>query len=176
MGCTITPDYSWQSDLGCSSSIHNEWLTNNQNWWIRSAGIDWNREVWAVEGRDGYGLPYYYVDHAGIRPIITLSKSALTKKIIEFTIDDTTYKAYEGMTLGEWVNSAFNPNVFALGSCGGDCSEPCTLNPDGGAIVYIDNPMLILQNGNNPSVYDEISEYGYDLAHWGIEGACLSPL
>jgi hypothetical protein len=34
LGCTITPDYSWQSDLGCSSSIHNEWLTNHQNWWI----------------------------------------------------------------------------------------------------------------------------------------------
>lgn len=38
-----------------------------------------------------------------------------TRKVISFTIDGTSYQAYEGMTWEDWVNSSFNTDGYNLG-------------------------------------------------------------
>ena len=42
------------------------------------------------------------------------TSSGVTKKKIKFTIDGTSYEADEGMTWGEWVNSAYNSGGFVI--------------------------------------------------------------
>ena len=43
-----------------------------------------------------------------------ISKETLEKTMIEFSINSTMYKAYEGMTWEEWVNTPFNTGGYEI--------------------------------------------------------------
>ena len=54
-----------------------------------------------------YTLKVYVQDVKGLNSEVK-SITATTIKLISFTINDTEYKAIEGMTWGKWVNSEYN--------------------------------------------------------------------
>ena len=111
LGCTINDNYAPDDEMTCANSKYSSWLVNGQYWWTRSASPRYLEEVWIMLD-DGFMNNYFYHDAVGIRPIITISKEALSMSIIEFTIDGLPYHAYEGMTWGEWTESEFNVDSF----------------------------------------------------------------
>ena len=134
LGCTITDDYGYSTTLNCNNSLYTSWLLNSQKMWTRSAFNQTTGFVWSMWGT---GVFYYNSyngsDNAvrGIRPIITVSKNALFKEVIEFAVDDVTYYAYKDMTWKEWVNSDFNQGDYVLATCntnvlGAECFESST--------------------------------------------------
>ena len=76
LGCTINDDYTYTSGLTCANSPYKSWLVNVQFWWTRSAYPTTSGYVWIVLG-DGRLISYSYSSSRGVRPIITISKSAL---------------------------------------------------------------------------------------------------
>ena len=76
LGCTINDDYSGNGVLTCANSEYKSWLVNDKDWWTRSASSIFSDNVWRV--RDEGTLTYEkYWENRGIRPVITISKSAL---------------------------------------------------------------------------------------------------
>ena len=51
---------------------------------------------------------FYSVNIPGARNISYSFRACMTKHMITFTIDGTTYQAEEGMTWAEWVESPYN--------------------------------------------------------------------
>ena len=83
LGCVFEEDSLY---FDCSMSPYSEWLINDQHWWTRIAEGEWFT-FWAkAVGRDGYyfgrafspGQGYWSETTSGIRPTITVSKSALS--------------------------------------------------------------------------------------------------
>jgi hypothetical protein len=72
LGCRIQEDYSYtEEDLYCEG-----WVGNHQSWWTRSAISNHYVGVWYVYRYNIEGNDYHYT-RAGVRPVITISKSAL---------------------------------------------------------------------------------------------------
>ena len=81
LGCTVPSDYAYVSDSSartCANSDNAEWLVNGQRWWTRSAYADssFSNGVWFMYAAGGVGC-VGYGNNSGVRPVITLSKSAL---------------------------------------------------------------------------------------------------
>lgn len=78
LGCVISTDYSIQDGMSCESSKYASWIINNQWWFTRSAGPDYNRMVWVLTPV-GKLNDDSCTDIDGIRPTITISKETLDK-------------------------------------------------------------------------------------------------
>lgn len=62
-------------------------------------------------------IDYVFIDYKyGIRPIISISKEALNKRFIEFTIEGVWYAAEENMTWAEWADSEYNTDGVFVNS------------------------------------------------------------
>lgn len=163
LGCTVPDNYYYEyvDDLtgtnyyDCSSSPNDYFLINGQDWWTKSINSAANQEIWIIEST-GIASAFYKVGAGGgIRPTITVSKEALSKTIIEFTIEGETFYAYEGMTWGDWAsNGAFSGDLYY----------------DDGYNIWDDD--LVIGDGDNNWVYsyDEISN-GVD--YYLIEFCCF---
>ena len=75
----------------------------------------------------------------GVRPVIIISKSEIdgndsvaTNKIIEFTIDGTTYQAEDGMTWLEWEDSVYNTKNISI-------DRPCGNYVGKNGTIYLSN-------------------------------------
>ena len=75
LGCTVPSDYTDMEEATCANSENAEWLVNGQSWWTRSAYADFLNHVWYVDAVGG--LDNYYSFSYGVRPVITISKSAI---------------------------------------------------------------------------------------------------
>lgn len=125
LGCTVPDNYYYEyvDDLtgtnyyDCSSSPNDYFLINGQDWWTKSINSAVNQEIWIIEST-GIASAFYKVGAGGgIRPTITISKEALSKNIIQFTISGRTYYAYEGMTWEEWIeNKVFSGDSYYIDS------------------------------------------------------------
>ena len=79
LDCVIHDDYTKTNIETCENSKYFDWVINTQRWWTKSAYPDENNAIWGVKP-DGY-----YDDDPctnsvnGIRPVITMSKRALSK-------------------------------------------------------------------------------------------------
>lgn len=78
LGCTISNDYSIQTGLTCETSKYSSWIINNQWWFTRSAGPDYERMVWVITPV-GKLNDDACTDIDGIRPTITIKKDTLNK-------------------------------------------------------------------------------------------------
>ena len=78
LGCKIPENYSSQHGGNCKNSKHKDWLINNQHFWTKSAIPESPDHLWVLS--DGGTL---YTDihsgYYGVRPVITISKGALSK-------------------------------------------------------------------------------------------------
>ena len=78
LGCTVPSDYAWGSGgWTCANSANAEWLVNGQEWWSRSAAADDFFSIWFIDDEGGLAGNSYNSILYGIRPVITISKSAL---------------------------------------------------------------------------------------------------
>lgn len=78
LGCTISSNYSDDTNNTCMYSIYKTWLLNNQDWWTKSAYSGRDDYIWV--GSVGGGLyNRSYGSVYGIRPTITISKETLDK-------------------------------------------------------------------------------------------------
>ena len=119
LGCYASYDYTHSGSETCVDSYYFNWLINGNRWWTKSAFPDPEGEyyglgnkIWYVEVSGVIDFEVYNPPGITVRPVITISKEALEKKIISFYIGDEKYYAYEGMTWGEWVDSSFNTSGY----------------------------------------------------------------
>lgn len=78
LGCTgIKDDYSITYNENCANSEHKSWLVNSQKWWTRSASPTHKDTVWLVYSDGSLHDYYLHSNTFGVRPVITISKSAL---------------------------------------------------------------------------------------------------
>ena len=122
LGCTIPDDYYLDIDddldnspieYTCNTSPYADFLINSQSVWTKSVNSFASQEIWYLGTYGEVSAGYKIGALGGIRPTITISKEALRKNIIEFTIEGETYHAYEGMTWSDWVsNSAFSNDAY----------------------------------------------------------------
>ena len=104
-GCDIDSD-----GFGPCSSINSFLVLSGQKWW--ALYVNKNDLLLCVGSNSVFSVS---LDSSyGIRPIITVSREALKKKIISFTIEGTTYYAEEGMYWTDWVNSSYNTDGFTI--------------------------------------------------------------
>ena len=160
LGCTISDDYSASESSGlkpgsstedpgeireklsCNESLYANFLINGQNWLTRSACSNLTpSHVWAVSYEGELQTKNVIFSQGGkipVRPIITISKEALEKldTIITFTIGDVEYKAYEGMTWAEWVDSSFNDGDFWLSDSDFVCTNAKYITLNDVQVVY----------------------------------------
>ena len=57
-------------------------------------------------------IPYVETDNSAGGKTVTIGAASAT---ITFTIRDTSYQAYQGMTWGEWAESAYNTGGYVIG-------------------------------------------------------------
>ncbi len=93
-----------------------------------------------------YTLKVYVQDVKGLNSEVK-SITATTIKLISFTINDTEYKAIEGMTWGEWVDSKYNvEDAYGISSAGYVVFKVAS-----GGFYYFDSfnkkDELIIENG-----------------------------
>ena len=107
--------YDELDDLGCDFA--NESCSDAPDWvyattyWSGVAYSDENVRIIfsnSILGYNTYNNPYL----AGIRPVIEISIDEIYVPIIEFTVDDETYQALEGMIWEEWIDSTYNTGDF----------------------------------------------------------------
>ena len=80
-------------------------LTTLSGWSSLSSGT---HNITIVAKADGYR------DSEPSEGVTVTKQSATTPTLISFTIDGTSYQAEEGMTWGEWVESSYNTDGFAV--------------------------------------------------------------
>ena len=133
----------------------------------------------------GDAYPYYhntdgtvnyqsYSSTAGVRPVITLPKSSLIRDYIIIIIEGTLYRAKEGMTWKEWINSEYNTTGYNLGNCS-DLDE-CTNDPNGSYILDpTDSYKNLYQRGSYVYSTDIItSEFAhYDFDYYSVDALNL---
>ena len=93
-----------------------------------------------------YTLKVYVQDVKGLNSEVK-SITATTIKLISFTINDTEYKAIEGMTWGEWVDSKYNvEDAYGISGAGYVVFKVAS-----GGFYYFDSfnkkDELIIENG-----------------------------
>ena len=120
----ITKEELTSNDIGCDilSCENAPSFIYSISYWSGSTG-DYDF-VWVVYSLGIFNQDNYYNDEfLGVRPVIVIPKSYIvnndnntTKKIIEFTIDNITYQAEEGMTWEEWLDSEYNIDDFFISS------------------------------------------------------------
>lgn len=79
LGCTFPENYTFADDSSvetCANSPYKSWLINGQKTWTRSAEPSNSSYVWMF-GADGVLTRGTYHNYLSIRPMITISKSAL---------------------------------------------------------------------------------------------------
>lgn len=77
LGCTISDDYSYNSDSTCANTSNASWLVNGQKWWTRSADAAYVNRVWYVH-TDGHLTSTHSSNGSrGVRPVITIDKADL---------------------------------------------------------------------------------------------------
>ena len=100
--------------LGCSEdddscSAAPSWVYATSYW---SGSAYASNIVWYVISSAGFSYEKSHIDNTcGVRPVIKITKdliNGIDSGIINVSIDGVTYKAGEGMTWGEWVDSQFN--------------------------------------------------------------------
>ena len=96
-------------NLGCSSSTNScteapSWVYATSYW---SGIASSSTELWRVNTSGHFGTSNYTSENRGARPVITIPKKAI-RDTINITIDKTIYKAEEGMTWEEWLESKYN--------------------------------------------------------------------
>ena len=80
LGCTYPSDYANATGgvRTCVNSENAEWLINGQGWWTRSAESgSYSTYIWVVNTGGSFEPVAYHYSGRGIRPVITISKSAL---------------------------------------------------------------------------------------------------
>jgi len=78
LGCLVSSNYSWGSGgYNCYDSSYKDWLINNQYFWTRSALVNKSDGVWRLTQDGGLDFPNYFNSSGGMRPVITIAKSAL---------------------------------------------------------------------------------------------------
>ena len=104
--------YEELTSLGCSdSSCKNapSWVYATSYW---SGSVNVFSFVWGVDSDGGFGYNDYDIDGGGgVRPVIEIPKWEFNETF-EFTIDEVTYEAKEGMTWRDWVDSIYDTRGF----------------------------------------------------------------
>ncbi len=102
-----TTSANWGKKRGHSGSAN--------YWWERSPRVSNTTNFCGVHsgGTSTHGAYSYNASMAnGVAPFGCIGVPNV--KIINFTVDVTTYQAEEGMTWGEWVNSSYNTGGFYI--------------------------------------------------------------
>jgi len=106
VGCVMPDNYDFDPlNSNCNNTSNSSWIYNDQSWWIASAWPGSDEVVWGFENSFS---PQNYANSLGIRPVISVSREKLKRKIITFTIFGDEFTAYEGMTWEEWIGSTYN--------------------------------------------------------------------
>lgn len=144
--------------LGCSEEKYNcseapNWLYSTSYWTgteLSTIGARWyvdqNSSInWGENNYDNNR-------HFGVRPVITIKKTYFKNKI-NFTIEGTSYQAYDGMTWKEWIDSDFNTsgiyytNTNYIYTSNGKSvigNNNCALSTD---VINSSNTYIILNSG-----------------------------
>ena len=111
----ITKEELVSDKIGCTSSCeHAPSFIYSTSYWTGTASDSYY--IWNV-GSDGViSIIVYNSIFIGVRPVIVIPKSEIIiePKLIEFTIEGTTYQAEEGMTWEEWVDSEYNNESYII--------------------------------------------------------------
>lgn len=108
-------NYDASIEVNCTQSttylsINSFLVLSGQEWW--ALYVNKNGLLLCVGSNSVFSVS---LDSSyGIRPIITVSRETLKKKIISFTIEGTTYYAEKGMYWTDWVNSSYNSDGFTI--------------------------------------------------------------
>lgn len=105
LDCTIINDYS--SGSTCKNSKYSTWLLNGEVWWTKSANPNNPTNIWLINTTGGTSLGAHGSSYS-VRPVITISKEYFNQGTILFSVDGVVYKAKQGMTWGEWIESEYN--------------------------------------------------------------------
>ncbi len=121
LGCTVPDNYYLNLNnspsttaYNCNNSPYSSTLINGQSIWTKSVNSYSSQEIWYLGQYGELSTGNKTGLSGGIRPVITISKETLEKTMIEFSINSTMYKAYEGMTWEEWVNTPFNTGGYEI--------------------------------------------------------------
>jgi hypothetical protein len=140
-----------ESENTCAGSVY-PWIYAT-TYWSGSAMDD--GLVWYV-GSDGFfaGFDYDNDNGVGVRPVILILKDDIKRKRINFTFDDITYQAYEGMTWIEWVRSEFNTgNYYMKDETGSSCGALRIYDNNYDNNSELEYTDIIENNGNYSSNY-----------------------
>lgn len=104
----------------CSSAP--SWVRST-SYWTMTPNSSGKYYIYVMENgninSDGY---YSSKNMYGVRPVIVVLRSLfgsdITDKKIQFTIGGVSYRALEGMTWGEWLESEYNVDGFSLAESG----------------------------------------------------------
>lgn len=116
LGCTIPDGYLYTTDITkrtCKNSPYISWINKSINWWTKSAAADNPyQNVWNYCDAKNFCSNHINIVQKGIRPVITIPKSALKKELISFGMGLYEYQAEKGMTWEQWIISNYNTDGF----------------------------------------------------------------
>lgn len=116
LGCTIPDGYLYTTDISkrtCKNSPYISWINKSINWWTKSAAADNPyQNVWNYCDEKNFCSNHINIVQKGIRPVITIPKSALKKELISFGMGLYEYQAEKGMKWEQWIISDYNTDGF----------------------------------------------------------------
>ena len=121
LGCTIPSNYAYSADIFCESLESYPWWTEGapfiQGWWTKSSVSNNSDKIWIVYQNSLTTHIYNKSSNTGfmylpaVRPVITISRDAydnVLENMFYLEINGDTYTFVNGMTWGQWVESASN--------------------------------------------------------------------
>ena len=145
LGCTIDNEYDVVSGLTCANSEHASWLANGQTWWTKSASTASQYDIWYVGGTGSISTIDCSVA-TGIRPVITVSITALENEVVPFMINGVTYQVGKPRFWKDWVASEYNTAEFTSSSSG-------IYSPEGYLVYGVESTDIIILNHNYKLAY-----------------------
>ena len=164
LGCKSS-EYTIMIRMTCTATPYT-WLNNNQKTWLSMIYSEpFGNSYPYYHNTDGTVNYQSYSSTAGVRPVITLPKSSLIRDYIIIIIEDTLYRAKEGMTWKEWINSEYNTTGYNLGNCSD--SDKCTNDPNGSYILDPTDSYKNLYHGGSyvystDIITSEFPKYDFD--------------
>lgn len=157
---TVTATYTVvnnETDVGASYIVNNINLSNSEYFSVTTDASS-ARSI-AAKGTNTITVTVKMVktpvDSANSSSTITINLSATPKNIISFSVSGSSYKAVEGMTWGEWIDSSYNNGGLKKSD----------------SIVAISSGERVL----NGSGYVDVSDVIVDNKEYSIEECCFDP-
>jgi len=109
----IDDEYYYKGGETCVGTPYSNFLINGQSYWTKTT-TSTGESYWIVTNTGEFSQGMCKKNYFGIRPVITISKSAIPKEIINFQINSQIYQAEKGMTWEAWVESEYNTLNFYI--------------------------------------------------------------